>query len=238
MWSRRTSALALLLCLVAAPAAASFTSVNRNSTSSAGSATTLGVAVTGVHVGDLIFVWSGNDGSQTVSGVSDGTTSLTCLTGVVNTSMNGRICYLLASVASGTVTYTATFAAAATSRFIGAWAFTPSASASFDQQNSASDTTALSSGNITTVGSDVLVVAGDINDAGVHTALQIGGVNATATDSDANGAFWYRATTGTVAATGTATAAGRSITAIASFAIAAGLPPASNGSLMLLGAGR
>lgn len=224
------------MLFAARPALASFTDVNRNSTSSAGSATTLGVAVTGVHVGDLIFVWAGTrDGNQAISGVSDGTTSLTCLTAAVNGTMQGRICYLLASVASGTVTYTATFAAAATNRFIGSWVFTPTAAATFDQQNSATDADVLTSGNITTTGSDELVVAGDINSQAAHASMQIGGVNATATDSDGVGAFWYRATTGTVAATGAAAGALTSVTAIASFKIGAGAAAVQRA--LLLGVG-
>lgn len=198
----------------------SFSSVGKASNSNVGSAPTIAVSVGSVQAGDLVWVFAGDDDSQTITSVSDGTSSFTPLTGASTGSAHGRGFYLLSSVATGTVTYTATFNATALFRSIGAWVFRPTSAATFNQQNIGTTTDGtLNSGSITTAVSDVLVVAGDSNSIGLHTSLQIGGVAATDSDTSGTGAIWYRATTGNVSATGTATGALRAVTGIASFSI-------------------
>jgi hypothetical protein len=127
------------------------------------SATSIQVQLTSVAAGNLIAVGVRWAGASTTCAVSDGTSSLTEFTGAAfdedggTTTLRGRVLYLLSSVASGTVTYTATLGASQNDLEIFAMAYSYSGTASTDgagNRNGATSGTSLTSGNITTTGTD------------------------------------------------------------------------------------
>lgn len=125
----------------------------------AASATTITCQLTGVAAGDLIMLFASCENlvAGTMS-ASDGTTSLTQdPDGIVSTgsALYGSGFYLLASVATGTVTYTVTFSASVDYRAIVAFAYRPSGTVTFKDSARASGlSTAPNSGNITTASGD------------------------------------------------------------------------------------
>lgn len=212
----------------------SFILVNSNSSSNNGAGGTLGVAVTGVHAGDIIFVVASGSGTGAIT-CSDGTTTLTPLTQIStsNSTITHRGFYLLASVASGTVTYTATYTATPTSRSIEAYVFTPSAAATFDQQNGTETiaTTAGVSGNVTTTIVDQLCFGAQANEnqssSSTAPGEEINGVVRTAViNSGTNATLWYTTPSSTFIgqATETIGSSTRTLTIIATFGIS-GSPP-------------
>lgn len=210
----------------------SFTLVNSNSTSNNGAGGTLGVAVTGVHANDLVFVAASCTGTGAIT-CSDGTTTLTPLT-QISTSNSGttlRGFYLLASVASGTVTYTATFTATPTNRSIDVYIFTPSAAATFDQQNGveAIATTAGVSNNVTTTIADQLCFGAETNENQSASSLEtINSVARTAViDSGTGASLWYTTPSSTFTngqAAETIGSSTRILTIIATFGISGASP--------------
>lgn len=173
-----------------------------------GSGTTAAVQLTSIAAGDVVVVWAANGASVDINSVSDGTTSLTLLNQLSNGSLRTRIAYLLASVATGSVTYTITFASSVGANVCAA-AFVPPSAASFDVDLATGvggSGTAISSGNITTTGSDELVVgcASNENTAGYTAHL----VNSVAADGNVikNGAsLWWRFVSATFTGAATVT---------------------------------
>lgn len=125
----------------------------------AGSATTIATGpISGaVGSGDFVVVCVGNESGISISGVSDGTSSLTPLTQRSDGTRVVRMFYILSSVATGgAVNYTATFASAASVRYIYAVSYaTTSGTHTYQGQENGGtgNSTTLSSGNITPVGS-------------------------------------------------------------------------------------
>jgi hypothetical protein len=175
------------------------------------SATTIAVTRTGVTAGNLILLWVKHEGATTTITASDGTTSLTQgpsgLVTHANGDLEGAVFYLPSSVASGSVTYTATFGATRSFRQIMMMEFSGSGTKSTDGNNEATGaSTSIASGTITTTGTDVVVVGTYGNYSGGTTSSeQIGGVAAggrVGTESS----MWYRILTATMTsgqATGT-----------------------------------
>jgi hypothetical protein len=176
-----------------------------------GSGTTVAVNLSGIVAGDLIVAFAGNASDSTMT-LSDGTSSFTGLTAQSLASKQIRGFYLLASVATGTVTYTATFAPTAVSKELHVWAFNPGSAVSLDTERhdgQAASSTAVSSGSITTTGTDEVVVAAVYQGSNAAvTVMQIGGVNAATTIAPGgNQASWDRILTGTLTGSATATLA-------------------------------
>lgn len=139
----------------------SFTYVNANAAGGGSSSVgSIGVAVTGVHAGDLVVVGVKFEGSTTTVSVSDGTTTFTQDPDGVQGNAGSQepwtcVSYLLSSVASGTLTYTATFGANRTWTSICVMVYTPSAACSFDNSNTGTgNSTAVSSGSTVIAGTD------------------------------------------------------------------------------------
>lgn len=139
----------------------SFTAVVQGGSNSDGSGTTFSVTVAGVHVGDHVVCSFSFEGAVTTATCSDGTSSLTAAAfGVTSGSRNAEPWlggfYLQASVASGSVTYTITLGAARTFKQIEVHVNTPSGAVTLDGTAvaAAGSTTPISSGNITTTGTD------------------------------------------------------------------------------------
>lgn len=178
-----------------------------------GSTATVAVALAGVVAGHLIAAFVVfEDAPTTTISVSDGTTSFTGATKRVHsdTTHTCQWFYLLSSVASGSVTYTATLGAARTVVHIRVFEYSYTGALTFDQENSAESaggTTALTTGNITTTGTDEVVLAGWVAGGGMSSsAEQINGVAATHALADgAGGKAWDRIATATFTGQGTAT---------------------------------
>lgn len=177
---------------------------NSNENGGGGSAGTVAVTVTSISAGDIIIVAAANDTSQDITQISDGTSNLTLRTQLSSSGARLRVGYLLSSVASGSVTYTATFGASASAREIHAWAFNPGGgTAAFDTSREDAvqvSTTDVNSGNITTTGTDEVVVSFTYQETGgTHTSESINGVAADGTPLDPGGnmSSWYRIVTGT-----------------------------------------
>jgi len=128
--------------------------------------TSMAVALATVTAGHLIVVWAKYEGATTTVTISDGTTSLTPRTtrAHANSDLHGQFFYLPASVASGSVTYTATWSAARTYKALIAFEINPTGTAVYDTEALNSGTSiAVTSGNITTAAADSVVLAGYSN---------------------------------------------------------------------------
>jgi hypothetical protein len=157
--------------------------------------------------------WEGT-ASSTVT-LSDGTSPFTSdgVNSAANNDLHGRFFYLPASTASGTVTYTATWSAARPYRRILIYEYSYSGgSVSFDGSNRATATSgSLTSGNITTTGSDEVVFGayGEYSSS-TTTGERIGGVLADQAVRSGFASMWSKRFTAPF--TGAATATGNSST--------------------------
>lgn len=153
------------------------------------------VSLTGVGAGNLIVVWAKWEGTTSGSiTVSDGTSSLTSGTLVVhaNNDLHGQFAYLL-SANSGDKTYTVTFPTGATYQRIRIAEYSYSGTISFDAQNTGSGTGLTpTSGNITTTGTDEIVLGGyaEYTNTAPSSPL-INGVAATFIADGVNAKMWY-----------------------------------------------
>ena len=131
--------------------------------SSDASGTTLAVQLTGVTPGSLIVAYVKWEGTATGTvTLSDGVSTFTTdtLNSAANSDLHGRFYYLLASSASGTVTYTTTWSARQV-RTGSCWCIdTHTEGRRFERSNRATATRgSLNTGNITTTGSEEVVFA-------------------------------------------------------------------------------
>jgi hypothetical protein len=205
-----------------------FTPITFNNTVSGGSSSTVAVTPAGsVSAGDFVFVHVVGDGIPTIS-VSDGTSSLSPL-GQILRSDNGSVMqgfYLFSSVATGSVTYTATFSFATTNRAIVVGVYTPTGAVTFDQ-GAAAETTGTSSGNsgnVTTIGSDDLALGYSLaQDGGTASSMLLNSLSAANSNGSGGVYIWSRAFaspfTGEAAFTNSGTAS-FIMTGIATFKIA------------------
>lgn len=168
------------------------------------------VALTGVGAGNLIVLyakWEDVVGSCTVT---DGTTSLTM--GTSNSAAIGPCSHFgwLLSANSGNKTYTVTFPASAAFKRILIAEFSYSGTAAFDAETSTrSNATSITSGNITTTGTDEVVFGSYAEYSSLtRSAHQINGVAADAVITAAtNTDMWYRIVSATFTGQATATLA-------------------------------
>lgn len=162
--SLKTALLVFALLFASAPAWASFTFVGGcGGNDDSGTTATVSCNVAGVQAGDLAFVTDSFEGSTTTATCSDGTSSLTQTAFGVTAGARGTepwlaAFYIMSSSASGTVTYTTTLGANRAFKQIAVQVWRPSAAASLDGTAVAASggTTPISSGNITTTGTDGL----------------------------------------------------------------------------------
>lgn len=164
----------------------SWTFVDSDGANGAGSSTTIASPGLTVNVGDLVVVMTKWEGTDTTISISDGTSTLTPWsignqgTTASNNEPHLAVAYILASVASGTnsVVYTVTYGATRAFRDVIAMVFTPSSACSLDGTaiagNSGAGTgTVLSSGNITTTGTDGIAFGAYAEYGGVLDSLSI-----------------------------------------------------------------
>lgn len=134
--------------------------VKTGSNSGAGSSTTITVALTNVKAGDLILGGVSWESTDTTVTCSDGTTSLTgaSFNTIDNAGASGEphaaMFYLVASVATGSLTYTFTLGAGKTFRCAAVIALTPPTTYTFAQNGTpasanATSGTAVATGNTT-----------------------------------------------------------------------------------------
>jgi len=124
------------------------------------SGTALTVQLTNVKAGSLIVAYVKWEGAASSVTLTDGTSTFAAdtLNSAANGDLHGRFYYLLASATSGTVSYTATWSAARSYRRLLLYEFTYGGTVSFDASNRATGTSgSLTSGSITTTGSDEIV---------------------------------------------------------------------------------
>lgn len=225
---------ALCVCLLWAQSVfASATFKNKCITATNAVQSTVACSISGANVssGDLIVAFVGWETDALTATLSDGTTSFTGKTVVDCGAQHCHIqpFYLLASMATGTPTYTATITGASVPA-IAVFVFTPSAAVTFDTEaaGGTNNSTSIDSGSLTTTGSDELVVAGSFMQNGPTTsAWQIGGSSAATNEQTAfAGAYtidnWYLAAMGTVNGTETLSGSNWWVAAELSFKIAGG----------------
>lgn len=153
-----------------------FTFVKHGSFDAAASTTTVAVTLATVTAGNLIAVYVKHEGATTTIAVSDGTSSLTAGTKITNTAgePHGQWFYILASVASGSVTYTATFGAARTFRTIQAYEISYDDTAEFvDEAGAESNTGNPASGSMTTTEDNAVVFGGYSESSGAEVSLPL-----------------------------------------------------------------
>jgi hypothetical protein len=179
----------------------SFTLVSSHISVNAASAASLVYTgnITSVQAGDLVVACLGNlEGTPTTYSLSDGTSTFSLATGSDEVFGAGaahiETHYLLASVATGSPTYTLTYGAARTYRVMGIYVFRPTAAVSVGNSSSSSGTgTAISSGNITVSSSDLIAFAcaGTINTTAAPSPITINGVAATGSLHSNYFTVWY-----------------------------------------------
>lgn len=154
----------LLLCLFPSIANAQWTAITGAGNSEDGSASTIAVTLgASINAGDTVDIcaYQGGNGAATINSVSDGTSSLTALTAVINGNNVMRRFYILQSVASGTPTYTVTYSTAVTIRRIRVRVHRATGTPSVETSNQSSGNgTTISSGNISPSGTNSLFVLG------------------------------------------------------------------------------
>lgn len=200
--------LALAVWLLAAPAGATITYLQQNNATGDASATTIAVTLTSVASGSLVVCWAKHEGTATTITMSDGTSSFTMDTyqSHANNDLGGALGYLLSSVATGSVTYTATFGAAKPLRRIFCWEYSHTQAVSFDTSaRNTTDATSITSGSFTTTGSSAVIVAG-YGEYAITTLsnCQVNGVAADHCVQNAAGS-WDRIVSGTFTGAATAT---------------------------------
>lgn len=210
-------------------------------------ASTNSVQLTTVTAGNLIVCHIKYEGTTAAGDItfSDGTSSFQLGTHQYDADdMGGQMFYLLSSVATGTVTYTATFGAAKSFYSLSCMELDyGSDTASFDTQNvNTGAGLTPTTGNITTTGSTIAVVAAAGNYGGETTGTELIGVGAaTNVQRQSQESMWWAAG-GLSAAGGTATLGGSSLWTghIMSFNATAGGGPSGPpvGTLSLMGVGR
>lgn len=173
-----------------------------------------------VAAGDSLVVWVKHEGASTTIAVADtgGGNSFTFDAADKQNHSNGDLSatfgYLLSASADASFVGRLTLGAARAFRTIQVWQFRPDAGETVtkDQSNDAQGSSgSISSGNITTTGTDVIVVGGygeyTANNSSAH---QIGGVNATAVMQSQTAlanftASWYRILSATMTGAATCT---------------------------------
>lgn len=204
----------------------SFTFVTAGGFGTSASGTSLPVTIGGVSIGDLIVIgtkWEDQDDTVTIS---DGASTFVETTAAHPTNGNpawGTLHYCLASAASGSVTYTATFSPTASFKEIGVMIYTPTSLPSLDGTPSSQGgfgATTVTSGNITTLGTDGLMFGwyGEVGSA--ITSPLINGLAADRSQSvgsSSRSMIWAKAYTSgfTGAATGSVLAANYVVDGIA-----------------------
>lgn len=213
---------------------------NTNGAVWASSADTVSVTLSGVNVlaGDLVTVLVGWGEDGLTTDVTDGTTTFTPAglnTGGPWLHANLQFFYLLSSVATGLPTYTFT-ATGCVFPMIFVWVWTPTATPIFDDQVYSAGvgfggSASVDTGNLTTSGSDELVIAGALNEnsSTPWSSYLIGGGAPDAQFEFFSSTFtigsWFKSITGTVNGTVTLNSAQKWIANAISFK----LPPVGGG---------
>ena len=137
--------------------------IQKQSASADASGTALNVTVTSTGAARILVVWCKWEGANgSILSISGGGTWVNgTLKDHTNGDLHGQFAYVLSST-SGTTTVTMTLSAARTFRRIHFWEFSYAGTASLDAQitNSSTGATAITSTNITTTGTDEVVLGG------------------------------------------------------------------------------
>ena len=214
-------------------------------------ATTVNSPAMTVVTGDLVIIACANNSSQSITSITGGGDTLTLLTENATSAQRHVQAYKVNSSANGSITYTCTFAASASSREIHVWVINPNGS-TFDATPDASlatgldpNSAAVNTGNITTTGSgDWVVVTSVYLDAGRTATLEANNGVTAANQLDPGGSMisWQTFHTSAFtngAGTATLSAATRWTANIVAFQAASGGGggPTCTGGLLLRGVG-
>ena len=178
----------------------------------AASGTTLdATASLNVAAGDLLVCWISNEtslGTYSCASVSGApANAFTFDVGdTISNNVFGQSGYLLSAAVDAAATFRATWAAARDIRKFIVMQFRPTAGSTVSKDTSNDNTglgTASTSGNITTTGTDEVVVGySDLFNSGSTTVEQINGVAADGVSRQAPASMWYRILSATFAAGG------------------------------------
>lgn len=180
------------------------------SVNAAAATTSISLNVSGVDAGDTVIACASAAGTVAVDSVNDGTGNLTNPLGPPSGNWNtgqhrGGQYYVLESVASGTVTYTANWSSAVTGRNLAVLAFTRTGTASFiTSENKAENSSSLETDPITVTGDDILVTACADYASGTLNTEQIDGVAADGILEPASFTMWYKIFSADITGEGTA----------------------------------
>lgn len=216
----------------------SWTPNNTNFLEQGASNTTIAQSVTGVNVNDTVVLLAVNDSTQTVSSISDGTTTFTNLTATATGALGVQFAWLPASAVNGTVTYTVTYSATAAGRGLYIAVVTPTALPILDLEGTGG--TGISntplSGSITTTGSDEIIFGGHGHENSLTSSVElIAGASADVVVRGNIGALWFKVTTlSSQGATATLSGSDRWGCNLASFKITGG----GGGGTTITGLGR
>lgn len=201
---KRLALVLLLLLVCPSIVLAAFARVNSNAGAdeSGSNGTTITTSLTGITAGHPIVCWVKHEGGDTVTiTVSDGTTSFTSRPIIHSTTASitsGQFFYLLASVATGSVTYTATFSSGVPYRSIACYDLSAGATAAFDVSNGSGADSAggntITSGTVTTTGSTAVAFGGYAEASGATFSSPL--INGVAADHTQNvgtyGRVWMK----------------------------------------------
>ena len=173
-----------------------------------------------VEAGDLLVAWTKNEGAPTTHAMakSTGSPANTFTYDAADTEdhsnadLSGAFGYVLAAAADATATFRMTLGAARPYRRVLVMQFRPDGGETVTRDagnNGQGNSSALSSGNVTTTGTDE-VICGGYGEYGTRTASseQVGGVAATEPAASPQGGYtaaWYLIATSTFTGAATAT---------------------------------
>ena len=238
----------LLCCLWAVPASATIADSTRGcSNLNTGTGSTINCNFASVAAGSLIIAtmrWEATDATPTMS---DGTTSFTCLTRIVGSTdpVYHRMCYLLSSVASGTVTYTWTIGATVSYIVMYVHEFTHDSAVTLGNVPSGSGVggtgTAVNCGAFSTANNGDLSIAGQgAYGASVSTLYSIGGTTTGVANDETNpySQIWWKVVASAGSAVAELVLGGSSSWACSSISFTEGGAAASGAWRSLLGVGK
>jgi len=226
----------------------SWTFVNSNGASGAGALATIPVTVTGCHAGDIAFIVAKHEGTAsttpTLSDAVGGTYSIVITEQGVSSAEPWMSAFWGTVGATGSVTFTVTFSATKTFRDIGVIVYTPPVGATISLDGTPvsqghAAATAVTSGNITTAGTDGIAVGlyGSFGDDITSMLINGGAADHTQKASANNSAIWTRAYSSGFTGAATGTTGGGNTWDAGAFALKAVVAAGSGkrGSNLLLG---
>ena len=223
-----------------------FTLRTSNENGNGASGTQVTVSVSGVVAGDFVVACGANASSVDLSSISDGTSSFTLRPSNSGGTLRCQSAYLLSSSASGSLTYTFTWASACVAREAHVYVFNPGGGTqAYDTESNGTyvpSGTSINTGNIATASTDEAVVAFCYHNAAETASSKlINGVAADGTlDPGGSMSSWYKIFASTFSGgggTGTLATGTEMLANLIAIKNSSAAGPSSRPNLMLLGVG-